>query len=91
MAKQYVIVVSRTLSTGSYPGYQSKIAMIRKVYPITNTKSFADLDNFKFKSKIIVTQISNFVSINKDEYKLGKNQSWMNIASGYLQNHSGLL
>ena len=91
MAKQYVIVVSRTLSTGSYPAYQSMIAMIRKVYPIINTKSFADLDNFKFKSKIIVTQISNFVSINKDEYKLGKNQSWMNIASGYLQNHSGLL
>ena len=65
--------------------------MIRKVYPIINTKSFADLDNFKFKSKIIVTQMSNFVSINKDEYKLGKNQSWMNIASGYLQNPSGLL
>jgi len=90
-AKQYVIIVSRTPRGRSYPSYSSICAEIKNVYPIINTKSFANMDKLKFKSKIIITRIYGFVSINKDSYSPGKNQSFAGIAKSYLEQRHGLV
>ena len=90
-ARQYVIVVSRTPSEGSYPSYNSVCGKIHNVYPIINTKSFGDMDMLRFKSKIIVKRCNAFAFINKDLYSPGRNRSFAEIAKLHLRNSHGLM
>ena len=91
--KQYLIVVGRKPDNDDGDNesfHKCIIAPIKDVRPIVNTKTFANMDNPKLKSRIITGRYSWFRIYDAKFSGPTSGLSWKKVASTYLNSHPDL-